>query len=478
MSRAFFCFTLCLVSLFAGPAAAQPAAVAEAPAKSTLQLASVFSDHMVLQRHRPIPVWGNASPGTDVRVTLGDETQSATADEAGGWRVEMPALEAGGPLEMTISAGDNTTKFSDILIGEVWLASGQSNMQWTVENSNDAEQEIADAANWPKIRLLTVPRTFTTKPQLNIDAEWQLCDPKTIKPFSAVAYSFGRALQQELDVPIGLISTNYGGTPMEAWTSAPGLKSRPEFEKYVKTAEKARADDAKINQGHPTGLFNAMIHPLVPYGIRGAIWYQGEADAGRHAQYRALSVVMISDWRERWGQGDFPFLLVQLAAWTPDAKDWPLLRESQQETVQTVPNTAMAVATDIGNKGDIHPRNKQDVGKRLALAARNLAYGEDIVYSGPMYRNMYSLGGKAYLHFDSVGGGLKVKGDTLNGFTVAGADRDFVPATAKIEGDHVVVSSEGVPHPVAVRYNWAGWTEGTLFNTNGLPAPPFRTDRY
>ena len=472
-------WAVCSVVFLNAPLApAQEAAVLQAPAEAALRLASVFSDHMVLQRNRPIPVWGSAAPGSVVRVQFGGKTSETTADDQGNWRIDLDSQQAGGPLEMNVSTGDKTLHLTDILVGDVWIASGQSNMQWTVGKSNDAEQEIEDAANWPEIRLLTAPRKFTTKPQESINAEWQVCSPSTIKSFSAVAYSFGRALQKDLQVPIGLIGTNFGGTPMEAWTSLPALQSRPTFDKFANKAVQAMDSGEKIGQHHPTGLFNAMINPLIPYGIRGVIWYQGEANAGRHRQYRELSELMINDWRERWGQGDFPFLLVQLAGWKADATTWPYLRESQWQTVQTVPNTAMAVATDIGHPTDIHPKNKQDVGKRLALAARALSYGDDVDYRGPTFRSMRSSDGQARVSFDSIGEGLMVKGDSLQGFTIAGADRKFVPATAEIDGDQVIVSSEQVPNPVAVRYNWAGWTEGNLFNSEGLPAPPFRTDRY
>ena len=467
-----------MVLLLSAPTRAQQAAVTDAPTKAALQLASIFSDHMVLQRDQAIPIWGTANPSTLVRVQLGGKTREATSDSAGKWRIDMGPLPAGGPLEMKVWTDGATLHVTDILVGEVWVASGQSNMQWTVANSNDAEAEIA-ASDWPQIRHVNVPRMPSFTPRDRFESYgWFPCEPVHIKNFSAVAYFFGRELHKKLDVPIGLIGTNYGGTPMEAWTSREALASRPAFAEAAKLAATALDRLPKKAKNHPSGLFNAMVNPLVPYGIRGVIWYQGEANAGRHQHYRELSELMITDWRQRWGQGDFPFLLVQLAAWKPDVTTWPYLREAQLQTIQTVPNTGMAVTTDVGDRADIHPRNKQAVGKRLALAARALAYSEDIVYSGPIYQQMETKANRAYLSFAHTGGGLVTQQGELRGFTIAGSDRKFVPAIAKIEGDRVVVASEQVNEPVAVRYNWSTWTEGNLYNAAGLPASPFRTDRF
>lgn len=463
---------------------AQEAALVEAPAETTLELASVFSDHMVLQRDRAIPIWGTARPDATVHVEFGSKTRETTADEQGDWQLKLGPLEAGGPFEMKVWTDGAALNLQDILVGEVWVASGQSNMQWPVARSNEADKEIA-AAQWPKIRLLTVSRLALPRPHDDFDSYgWQVCSPETVKDFSAVAYFFGRHLHDNLHVPIGLVSTNYGGTPMEAWTSRTALESRPTFAGAAKVAKAALDSEDKLAKGHPSGLYNAMIHPLIPFGMRGVIWYQGEANANRHQHYHELSQLMIADWRERWGQGDFPFLLVQLAAWKPDATKWPRLREAQYRTVQTEPNVAMAVATDVGDRADIHPRNKQAVGHRLALAARALAYGEEIEYSGPTYDAMKVEGEKCVLSFAHLGGGLQIGSDgnaeagETKGFEIAGADRKFVAAEVTIDGDQIVVSSDQVAEPVAVRYNWAGWTEGNLYNAAGLPAPPFRTDRF
>jgi sialate O-acetylesterase len=448
-----------------------------------LELASIFSDHMVLQRDCAIPIWGSAAPGAVVRVQLGERTRQVTTDAQGAWRVELGPLAAGGPLELRVWSEGALLQLTDILVGEVWVASGQSNMQWTVANADAAETTIAQAEH-PQLRLLTLPRQTAPQPQSNFKSTgWQVCSAETVRDFSAVAYSFGQALHAQLGVPIGLISTNNGGTRMEAWTSHEALASRPPFAADAQSAQAAAESSpsrpaAALDKNHPTGLYNAMIHPLIPFAMRGVIWYQGEANADAHVHYRELSELMIGDWRKRWGQGDFPFLLVQLAGYSPSAHAWPALREAQWQTVQTVPHTGMVVTTDLGDPADIHPRRKQAVGQRLALVARALAYGEEIVYSGPTYRAMRVDGSQVRLEWDHVGGGLVAQGGPLQGFEIAGAGGDYLPATATIEGEELVVSSDAIKNPVAVRYNWSGWTEGNLYNEEGLPAAPFRTERF
>jgi sialate O-acetylesterase len=348
--------------------------------------------------------------------------------------------------------------------------------------TKDAESEIA-AADWPDIRFIDVPKVVAEQPIDSFESNgWQACKPENIGPFSAVGYFFARDLHKELNVPIGLVGCNWGGTMMEAWTSREALESSKTFAPLVEADDKlgdspeAVEQKKKLGPHRPAALFNGMISTVVPYGIRGVIWYQGESNAARHDQYAELSKLMIADWRNRWDQGEFPFLLVQLAAFEPGGDAWPFLREAQAETLEA-PNTGMAVAIDIGDQKDIHPRNKQDVGARLALAARHVAYGEDLVYSGPMYREMKAADGAVRLSFDHVGGGLKAGGETLSGFQIAGADGKFVPAEAKIDGAQVVVSSKEVADPTAVRYNWAAFPDGNLQNAEGLPAVPFRTDR-
>lgn len=465
-------------------AAAQQAAVAPAPQATAtkLSLASIFSDHMVLQRDLPLPVWGVASPGAKVTVQLAGKTKEAVADADGRWRVTMGPLKAGGgPLELNAAAGDQSVHVTDVLAGDVWIASGQSNMEWSVARSQNPQEEIA-AANWPNIRIVDVPNVPADAPSDAFKtAGWRPVTPGTIADFSAVAYFFGRDLHEHLGVPIGLIGCNWGGTPMEAWTSREALESSPTFkaataESFAPPATNEVAEKRKAMAAHlPARLTNGMLSAVIPFGIRGAIWYQGESNAGRHQHYAELSKLMITDWRTRWGQGDFPFLLVQLAAYEPGGENWPPLREAQLETL-ALPNTGMAVAIDIGHRTDIHPQDKQTVGKRLALAARRIALGEDVVFSGPVYREMKAEGGKAILAFDHLGGGLKADGE-LRGFEIAGADGKFVPARAMIEGDTVVVSSDAVAEPHTVRYNWAAFPDGNLYNAAGLPAVPFRTSK-
>ncbi len=461
---------------------AQQAAVAE-PETKTLTVAPIFSDHMVLQRDMPIPVWGKGDPNTQIVVRFDDEIgEEVIVDENGNWRVDLPSQEAGGPHEINVLAEDDSElTFTDVLIGDVWVASGQSNMQWAVSASNNPEAEVA-AADWPEIRFIDVPRKPAEDPAHSFEtAGWTAVTPQTIGGFSAVAYYFGRDLHKELNVPIGLVGCNWGGTQMEAWTSKEALETSPTFAARVEADEKIpddeKAREERLRNPHiASSLFNGMLSPVIPYGIRGAIWYQGESNAGRHAQYAELSKLMIADWRNRWGQGDFPFLLVQLAAFEPGGETWPFLREAQADTLEAS-NTGMAVATDIGDRTDIHPKNKQDVGRRLALVARAIAYGQDDVeYSGPVFRELEIDGGRVRLSFEHLGGGLKAEGE-LKGFEIAGADGKFVPAKAQIDGAQVVVSSDAVAEPTQVRYNWAAYPEGNLFNAEDLPAPPFRTNR-
>lgn len=474
---------------------------------------------MVLQQKKTIPVWGKADPGESVTVTLGDVSRKATACGEGRWRVDLPKMKAGGPYELKIKGAGNSLLFSDVLVGEVWIGSGQSNMQWTVADSNNAEREIANA-QYPKIRLFDVKRTVATSPQDDCTGEWKVCSPETLPSFSAVLYYFGRELHQQLnDMPMGLIHTSWGGTPAESWTSRPMLESDPHLaglvRKWDKTladypqakaaydealavweaeAEKAKAEGKeepkkpKAPEGpdHPwlaSGLYNAMIAPLVPYAIQGAVWYQGESNANRAYQYRTLFPAMINDWRNAWGQGNFSFYFVQLANFTqvkeePADSDWAELREAQTMTL-SLKKTGMATIIDIGEADDIHPRNKQDVGKRLAFNALAKDYGKQIIFSGPMYKNMQIRNGAIVLSFNHAHGGLRAadNGD-LTGFAIAGSDKKFVWADAVVRGKTVVVSSPDVKEPVAVRYAWANNPVCNLVNGAGLPASPFRTDDW
>lgn len=619
-----------------------------------VRVSKLIGDGMVMQRDIEVPVWGWAEAGETVEVIFDGHTYTAKPDDAGKWRITLPAMEAGGPYEMTIRGKSDRYDIKDILVGDVWIGSGQSNMEWTVLFSNDAEAEIA-AANDPEIRHFKVPRSSAEKPEDELaGGEWHPTDPDHVANFTAVGYYFARELRKHVDVPIGLINTSWGGSRVEPWMSAEVLgmdnvesalaeiKRRNEAEQqrrleYLRnrlgelptedaglvdgqaiwadpelndtdwlpievpvlweqagfegldgiawyrtaitlTAEEAangiqlglgKIDDSDITWvngqevgrmeqaynaarvyevpasvlktgenviavrvddtgggggiwGEPellfwsangethslagtwkfkvgafrfnpnvnvnqvaTLLYNKMIHPILDYPIKGAIWYQGESNAGPEDayEYRTLFADMIQDWRVRWNVGDFPFLYVQLANFMapddqPKESSWAVLRESQSATL-AVPNTAQAVIIDIGEADDIHPRNKQDVGLRLSLAARKLAYGEDLVYSGPTYRQHRIEGHAVVIEFDHVGSGL-VTGDKygyVRGFAIAGADQKYVWAKAAIKDNTVLVWSDEVPEPVSVRYAWSNNPDdANLYNVEGLPASPFRTD--
>jgi sialate O-acetylesterase len=613
---------------------------------STLRLARLFSDHMVLQRDQPVRVWGWAAPGDRVTVGIGEHVVPTAAGADGRWEVLLPPFEAGGPRALTVESGTRLT-VSDVRFGDVWVASGQSNMEWKLSSGVvDGTREIAEA-DYPDIRFFDVPNVVSPEPRARLeDGEWRICTPESAPDMSAVAYFFARHLHLEKGVPVGIVDATWGGTPAEAWTSAEMLLTLPDYrdrvteilesdrdweqelreneargearQELIRDFEKAqsygvqrreyddtswetvrlpnedplsdvvwlrrtfaletvassgyelrlgafgnvdavfvngaevhhqtgneqtrevsvpagtlrkgdnviavralngwnnqvrvgqpgpmdlRSGDAVIDlEGQwryrntveppmpeyvryshtPTFLYNAMIAPIAGYTLKGAIWYQGESNAGRAFAYRTLFPTMIQDWRVRWREGSWPFLFVQLANWRarkpqPAASDWAELREAQLMTL-ALPDTGMAVTIDIGEADDIHPRNKQDVGERLALAARRIAYGEDLVYSGPLYRSMEVHGREAFLSFDHVGSGLATGGGgELTGFAVAGEDRQFAWAEARIEGDRVIVSSDLVPSPVAVRYAWADNPECSLINREGLPASPFRTDTW
>ena len=629
-----------------------------------VRLPKIFSDGMVLQRDQPIPVFGMAEPGGEVAVTLGEARATATADVDGRWKVELPPMEAGGPHELVV-AGADTLSFADVLVGEVWVASGQSNMAWSFERLGGFE-DVVQAANHPQMRLFTVERDVAAVPLTDVEAAsgWTSATPEAVRPFSAVAYYFGKMLQDSLGVPVGLINTTWGGTPAEAWTGQEGLENFPVFQKQIERLQAGSGGDtdvpfdslhARMNaayeaavsaldagytdsaswadpsiaasgwstmplpanweaaglegldgvvwfrrdvtlptdwasedltlhlgpvddadttwvngrvvgstavweteraypvpagvtrpglntiavrvvdtggeggfrgeadalrleresgarlplegpwsyqvgvdlrseempprpprpQDFPSGLYNAMVHPLVPYGMRGVIWYQGETNAGRAYQYRTLFAEMIRDWRQQWGQGDFPFLFVQLANFMAPQTDpneqsaWAELREAQAMALD-VPNTGMAVAIDIGEADDIHPRNKEDVGHRLARWALAETYGRDgLAYSGPRYQSMEREGEAIRIRFDHAEGGLTTPdGEPPEGFVIAGPDSVFVQAEARIEGDAVVVTSPDVRDPLAVRYGWANNPRATLYNEAGLPTSPFRTDDW
>lgn len=630
------------------------------PLAATLQLASPFRDHMVLQRGMPVPVWGTATPGDTVTVEFAGQRKSATADETGHWRVTLdPLVTSAAPRDFVVSSANQKSeienrKLQDVLVGEVWLCGGQSNMERQLGLRSGQKPIIsweatAASANNPLIRQLYVRQTRKQTPQNSVNATWTVCSPETVVDFTAVGYFFARSLQAAIGVPVGIIHSSWGGTVVEAWTSREGLEGFPEFKPTLDmlkqtaghAAEARKIFDEKLtawyrdndpasadpswsapaldtsgwetmnlpvlweDAGHPgfdgiawfrrsfdvpanwagrdleihlgaiddfdttwvngtevgatsgyttprmyrlpaallkptgnviavrvldtggggglwdpklplsiapadgkgdsvslngpwlvrfstelagnnrppadvnespnapTVLYNGMIAPLIPYAIRGVTFYQGESNADRPVQYRTLFPSMIADWRHRWGEGDFPFLFVQIA---PFSGQPPEIREAQLIAWQNTKNTAMAVTIDIGDAEDIHPANKGPVGARLALAARAIAYTEPIEYSGPVYTAMKVEGSSAVLAFTHLGGGLVAPGGSLEGFTIAGDDGVFHPASAGIVGDTVVVTSPDVAVPTAVRYGWANVASGNLFNRAGLPASPFRTD--
>jgi sialate O-acetylesterase len=444
------------------------AAVASASLHAEVKPNILFTDGAVLQRGQNVPIWGTANDGEKVTVEFAKQTVTTTARD-GKWRVELKPLEAGGPFTLKIS-GDNKVTVKDLLVGEVWLASGQSNMEWKFSASHNSKEE-APKAKHPKIRMFTVAKATSLQPLDEVKGSWEECSPETVGKFSAVGYYFARDLHAELGVPVGVIHSSWGGTPAQAWTSAEGFDGHPELKGYADQL-KATALPEK-GQNFPAALYHAMIAPVVPYAMKGVIWYQGESNAQKSKEYQTLFPAMIADWRAKWKIGDFPFLYVQIA---PFKGQPPEIREAQLLTLSNTKATAMTVTTDVGDANDIHPKQKEPVGHRLSLAARALAYGEKIEYSGPLFESMKTQRDKAALSFRHAGGGLVAKDGELKGFTLAGANGKFVPAKAEIQGDKVIVSAEGVNAPKAVRYGWENVPDVNLFNKEGLPASPFRTD--
>ena len=551
------------------------AALAPGLLRADVKLPAIFGDHMVLQRDGVVPVWGTAEPGEGVTVTAGAATGSATAGPDGKWTVKLSGLAASAqPLDVTV-AGKNQIVLHDVLVGDVWVCSGQSNMEFGIGNDASAAEEIPKADH-PEIRLFMVIKKILPVPAADLVAppegatngRWIVCTPDTVKQngwggFTAVGYFFGRDVAAFTHAPVGLIDTCWGGTPAQAWTSLEALQAVPALKNYAGEAAKRAQNHEKEDQDYQTVvlpkwkadveqwkvankdkwdayqadlqkyndavktppaagtpapakpkdptppapkdpafnpnaasvLYNAMIAPLVPYGIKGAIWYQGESNAGRPLEYATLLPTMIGDWRARWGQGDFPFLIVQLANYLahkpdPSESNWAVLRDSQAKTA-AMPHNGLALAIDLGEYADIHPKDKDDVGARLALAARKIAYGDDAaVFSGPTYSGQTVEGDKIRLAFGNAGSGLAIGvppphfhpgqprsvAPALKDFAIAGADGKYVWADAVIDGNTVVVSSPQVPQPASVRYDWADNPEGNLYNKEGLPAVPFRTD--
>jgi sialate O-acetylesterase len=492
------------LSLFAGFLC-----VAAIQARSQVKVPQLFSSHMVLQRDMPIHIWGEAAPGEEVTVSLQNAIASTAADKTGRWSVNLAPRPAGGPYVLIVRAS-NLLQFDDIFIGDIWLASGQSNMEIPLKGYDvntpikDSAEEIANA-NYQQIRLLLVHHDASDFPLNDPKTTgWSVCAPESVANFSAVAYFFGRALQQKEQVPIGLIDASWGGSPAEAWTSLDALSSdaslMPVFtNRSIRMNEESarqHLDLAAVQAGsqgkpvlaasefhlaqiswQPAALYNAMIAPFTPLPIRGVIWYQGESNSSPRMAplYNRLFPALIQDWRTRWHQADLPFLFVQLSAYGGSPVDeWGMLRQAQFDTLHLA-NTGMAVTIDIGNEHNVHPANKQEVGARLALLARSIAYKENLVSSGPLFRYAYPEGNTMHVFFNNAGG-LTSKG-SLESFEVAGADGIFSPAMAKIEGDTVVVSSSAVLAPRYVRYSWANYPPPdhgpNLYNGAGLPASPF-----
>ncbi|MDZ4402338.1 sialate O-acetylesterase [Prosthecobacter sp.] len=490
-------------------------------ARATVSLPVIFTDHMVLQRERPVPVWGWAEAGREVNVKFAGQTKTTKADKDGRWKVTLDPLKASNDRQNLMVSGQNTVVVKDVLVGEVWLCSGQSNMAMTVKGVQDAEKEMA-AANFPKMRMFFVQSFTATSPQEQCKGVWQACSPQTILNFSAAAYFFGRDLHQTLKVPVGLINSSVGGTAIESWTSLKVMEKQPELQPLLEqwrkevalfeqpetlakneAAKKQWQDAVKaaqaasqppppqppvvgrdpLNANRPGNLFNGKIAPIVPFAIRGAIWYQGESNAGNGPLYATQLPLMIRDWRTRWGN-EFSFAWVQLPNFLKRetepraASTWARLREAQSKSL-AVPNTGMTINLDIGEAGNIHPLNKQEIGRRLALWARAKVYGEKIPWSGPLYQSHAIKGNQVVIQFQHADGLKTADGSAaLKGFAMADATQKWQWAEARIEGGQVIVSHPGIQTPVAVRYAWANNPEVNLINGAGLPAGPFRTDDW
>ena len=526
MKRGLFTASLALVAMMAFGLLA----------RAEVKLPNVFGSQMLLQRELDTPIWGWADADEEVTVKFAGQEKKTKADANGKWLVRLEPLKANAEGQTLEVVGQNTIQLTDVLVGDVWICSGQSNMEWSLAQSLEPEKEVA-AANYPEIRLFNVPGHITSAlPQENCPGNWQACAPQSAAGFSAVGYFFGRKLHQELNVPIGLIGTNWGGTRIEPWTPPVGFRQVPELKQlaeavdrfdpataqgrdtwqaYVKDMEKwitkteaalkagqpinaPASPPGFTNSSEPTAIYNAMVHPLAPYGVRGAIWYQGESNGGEGGEYFHKMQALIEGWRTVWGQKNFPlyFYFVQLADFQQPNNDpaggdgWARIRDAQTQSL-TIPHTGMATIIDIGAANDIHPRNKQDVGARLALWALRDVGGKDVVVSGPIFKSLKVEGNKIRLSYDHIGRGLivgkkeglkpteEISGGKLGRFAIAGEDKAWQWADAVIDGDTVVVSSEKVAAPVAVRYAWSMNPAGAnLYNKDGLPAVPFRTDNW
>ena len=480
-----------------------------------VRLPALFSDHLVLQAGVAVPGWGWAAAGERVTVTFGLQNQSATAGVDGAWTVKLTPLPAGAAGRLVVQ-GQNRIELEDVLVGEVWLGSGQSNMAMTVNRAQNFEAE-QPAANFPQIRMFKEESGPAATAQATGKGRWLVCTPENVGGFSAALYFFGREVHRTLNVPVGLINSSVGGTPIESWIAPETQKAAPElkgfFTDVVKESpavteavqkkyetdlarweaaqKKARAEkqkaakrpqnpaDVAARKGNVGGLFNGKIAPLVPYAMRGMLWYQGEANSTpvKATYYAAQLKLLITDWRARWG-AEVPFAWVQLPNFGGPGRDWPVVREAMLQTL-ALPRTGMAITIDIGEEKDIHPKNKQEVGHRLALWALGTVYGRKVAAtSGPLPAGHDVRGGEIVVRFTHAEGGLGAKSGAPTGFLIAGEDRQWKPALARLEGDRVVVASAEVPHPLAVRYAWENFPTCNLVNGAGLPASPFRTDAW
>jgi len=493
---------------------------------ASITVSALFSDHTVLQREKTIPLWGLGTPGECVTVEFRGEKVAALADGKGRWAVTLAPLQATTAGSDLVIRGNNTITLHDVVVGEVWLCSGQSNMEFRVYDEKFPTFQVlnglaeAAAANFPLIRQFTVKRSAVPEPAAEVNGAWKVCDPDSVREFTAVGYFFARDVFRHLQVPIGLIDSPWNGTPIESWMSRealhraqafatsdarwkkmvagfPAAKARyeanrakwaaglaaakaagpPALALYTKEhpAPSAPNTSTASNPWQPSSLYNGMIHPLAPYALRGVLWYQGEANTAHPSEYHQRFAAMISQWRSEFAQGDIPFYWVQLASYQGGA-GWPLLREAQEQTL-SLPNTAQAVAIDIGMENDMHPKNKQEVGRRLALIAENRVYGIPSIDSGPKFLGATSEGKAVRVQFTNVASGLRAD-PAIATCEVAGSDHVFFPATAIIHGNELMVQSDAVRAPIAVRYSWKPFAEGHLYNSAGLPAAPFRSDDW
>lgn len=474
-------------------------------------LPNIFSNHMVLQQKQINPVWGKASKGEKVSVSIANQTHRTIADKNGRWIVKLTPIDAGGPFVLTVQ-GRNKIEIQDVLVGEVWMCSGQSNMQWTIGNSNHADVEVA-SANYPNIRLMNVPKVGSEIATDNLDVSWNLCTPETVKNFSAIGYLFGKRLHNTLGVPIGLINNAWGGSAIEAWIPRQVLEeeghdelvkswddqiagySDAVFEKKKEAykywlangkpgKKKWPPENIRIGRKRPGSIYKGMVNASVGYGIKGIIWCQGETNAGRAYQYRELFPLLIKTYRNLWRQGDFPFYWVQMADFLEESKvptggSWAELREAQTMTL-SLPNTGEAIVTDVGEAKDIHPRDKQTPANRLVRHALAKDYGYAMASDSPRFSSMEIKENKAIISFSYTDKGLcTFDFDEIKGFAIAGSDKKFVWAKAKIIGKNKVeVYSDNVENPVAVRYGFENNPRVNLYDRNGLPVTNFRTDSW